>query len=446
MNTPSPFFPGTGTYGGMFTDALIAQRSVEKYVVKTYPQFNLYNKLIDALGTPALEHVGNRLFDMYAKGNTYPSASVATRTLQPNGTLNITWDDSNFEAIVPGNAVVSTTGTIALVDSTTPGTATLSFFYSEAGDTAFVSGDFAVGTQVSDRGDVGNIQNSGSKQRVMERPYRNQNIVDLVRNTAEMNMDELNTLTYITNINGTPYYAQNAVLEMLERTAKQKYTRTVDGVFKNDPRTPMGMGFRNQIRTQGGIYRAMTSALDEDEFLALIDQIIANGGTNGNEFLIICGSSYAGYFQRFMKTYLVTAGDTNTFGGVSIKGINVMDYWYIGKHFRLMVDPSMDNSAMFPGESTALPGVLKRSHAAFIFDTSRVLTEQGSEPFMKKKYFGPAGADMWVTPINGLVNIQNNTLSVVPTHAGLNGKVEVLYNCTTQLTNPAAHAFHYLSV
>lgn len=449
MNTPSPFFPGTGSYGGMFTDALIAQRSVEKYVVKTYPQFNLYNKIIEALGgEPTLVQVGNRLFDMYNKGNTYPAASIATRVIEPNGTLNITWDDANFEAIVQGNAVECSTGVLAIVSFTNPGTANLKFYFSPAGDTAFTSDDFLVGTLASDRGDVGNIQNRASKQRVIERPFRNQNIVDLVTNTEELSMDEMNQLTYITNINGTPYYAQNAVLNMLERTAKQKYVRTLEGQFNNDPRTPMGMGFTNQIRTQGGTYVAMTAALDEDFFLSFIDQQIANGATPGTEIMIVAGSSWLGYFQRFMKPYIVTAGNTNTVGGVEVKGIDITNYYYSGRHYRVICDPSMDNPQMWPsGTSTALPGVLKKSHSAYFFDTSRVQTEQGSEAFIKKYWFGSAGADMFMTPINGLVSIKNNTLALTSaTNSTLSGKMEVVYNCTTQLTNPAAHGYMYLSV
>jgi hypothetical protein len=449
MTTPSSFYNGLAPYGQMFTDALIAQRSVEKYVVKTYPQYNIYNRIIELLGgEPTLVHVGNRLFDMYNKGNTFPAASIATRTLQPNGQLIIEWDDANFNAIVPGNAVSSaSTGVLAIVSNVFPGQATLTFFYSPAGDTAFTSSDFVLGTTASDRGDVGNIQSSGSKQRVIEKPFRNQNIVDLVRNTAELTMDEMNQLTYITNINGTPYYAQNQVIEMLERTAKQKYTRTLDGEFVNDPRTPMGMGLKNQIRTQGGLYYPLATALDEDAWQSFIEQYVAMGSSTGDELLVIGGSSFLAHFQKFMRSYLVTAGDTNTFGGVSVKGLDFENYWYIGRHLRVMYDPSMDNNQMWNNDtSTVLPGILKKSHSAFVFNTSKVQTEQGLEPFIKKYYFGPTGADMWMTSIPGMVSIDPmNRISFQPTNSSLSGKVEVVYNCTTQLTNPAAHGYIYLS-
>lgn len=448
MTTPSSFYPGSAPIGQMFTDVLIAQRSVEKYVVKTYPHFNLYNKIIDALGgQPALSHQGNRLFEMYHKGNTYPAASIARRTVS-GAYLILEWDDVNFMSLIPGNAVESVdTDVLGLVVETQPGWAKIGFYYSSVtGTTAFTSSDFPAGSTVSDRGDVSNIQSSGSKQRIVRRPYRNLNIVDLVRVTSELGFDEMNQLTYVTNMNGQPYYAMNQVLEDMEYASMIKYVRTTEGVFKNDPKYPMGGGFKWQISAQGGTMYPLSAAVTESDFKNLITRMILNGGTIGSELLMVAGTSFLSYFQSFMAQYIVTAGDTNTFGGASVKGIDITNYYYMGKHIRIICDPTRDNPNVFKNEtSSVLPGTLLSSHSAYVFDTSKVQTESGLEPFIKKYYFGPQGADMWMTPVNGLVTIQNGIASIA-TNSTLSAKQEIVYNCTTQLTNPAAHAYIYLSI
>jgi hypothetical protein len=154
-------------------------------------------------------------------------------------------------------------------------------------------------------------------------------------------------------------------------------------------------------------------------------------------------SSFIGAFQRNVATPLLTyAGTTNTIGGVTVKGINAKMYAYNDKTLKLISNPLFNNNQAYPGVSSILPGVLLKSHSAFFFDTSRVQTQQGTVPFLRKYYFGVS--DMFLSKINGLVDLENKVASF-PSNSSLSAKQEVVYSCTTQLMNPAAHGWMYLA-
>lgn len=428
----------------MFTDIMIDKRQVEPFVIKQFPRFNLYNKIAEALGEGELRRSGQRIFDIYRTGNDFPAAMIGARAATPNGkTLTLTWEDINFKSLIPGNAIESAdTGTWGLVRSTQPGSAIVDFLYSPASNTGFVSTDFAVGTMASDRGDVSDVQNSGSKERLVFKPNRSQNVIGLYRHTADLNYDELHTLTFIENEKGQPYYASVGVMDNLEYVAKMQMVRTIDSPRIIDDFRPVGGGFKWQIQNQGGTYFPISSAIDEATFQTFIDQMIANGGSLSAELLMIAGSSFIGYFQRFMKEYIVTAGVNNTVGGVKVKGIDVTEYIYNGRHIKLICDPMMDNNQIWNNAySTVVPGALMRSHSAFVFDTAPVQTKQGTVPFMYKYYFG--NTHMFMSKVNGLITIEGG-IAQIATNSTLNGKLEIVYNCTTQLMNPAACGYIFL--
>jgi hypothetical protein len=89
-----------------------------------------------------------------------------------------------------------------------------------------------------------------------------------------------------------------------------------------------------------------------------------------------------------------------------------------------------------------LPGVLKKSHSAFFFDTSRVKTIQGTMPFLRKYYFG--ASDVIMSKINGLIDMEGKVVQY-GSNSSLSARQEVVYNCTTQLMNPAAHGYMFLA-
>jgi len=119
-------------------------------------------------------------------------------------------------------------------------------------------------------------------------------------------------------------------------------------------------------------------------------------------------------------------------------------YAFIGKKIKLIIDPLMDNPEVWNRQySTILPGVLLRSHSAFIFDTSPARVDGGgTRPFICKYYYGIA--DYFMNKVNGLVTLENG-LPTVATNSSLASKLEIVYNCTTQLMNPAAHAYVFLT-
>jgi len=446
MSTQSGFFPGNESYNQLFTDIAIDKRQVEAFVVQQYPQLSLFNKLSSALGSPEVVKSGQRKFEIYRKGNPFPAQPISSKVTNADGTITVNWSDPNFGSIRMGNAVEASTGVYGLVVGKANGQVTLQFMYSPvSGVTAFVAADFAANTVATDRGDVSNTQNSGSKERVIVKPFQTYNVIGLYRDTAELTMDEMNTLTFISNVNGTPYYALTQTMDMLERAAMIQEVRTISAPrYENaNSNQYIGGGFEWQISNQGGTVMPIYEEVNATLVQSMIDQMIANNGTVGDEILVVAGSSWIGAFQRNVATPLLTyTGTSNTIGGVAVKGINAKTYAYNDKTLKIISNPLFNNNQAYPGVSSILPGVLLKSHSAFFFDTSRVQTQQGTVPFLRKYYFGVS--DMFLSKINGLVDLENKVASF-PSNSSLSAKQEVVYSCTTQLMNPAAHGWMYLA-
>lgn len=445
MSTPSNFFPGNESYNQLFTDIAIDKRQVEQFVVQQFPQLSFFNKLSSALGSAEVVKSGQRKFEIYRRGNPYPAATVANKVSNADGTITLYWDDPNFDSLRKGNAIASTSGAWGLVLENPNGSARVQFLYSPIGSAGFVAGDFAKGSVATDRGDVSQNQNSGSKERIIFKPFQTYNVIGLYRDTAELTMDEMNTLTFIANVNGTPYYALTQTMDMLERAAMIQEVRTISAPRIEKPETDqyVGGGFEWQIKNQGGVWFPIYEEVNPTALQSMIDQLISNNGMVGDEILVVAGSSWVGAFQRNVALDLVQyPGIQNTIGGVTVKGINAMTYGYNGKTLKIVINPLFNNSQAYPEVSTILNGTLLKSHSAFFFDTSRVQTQQGSVPFLRKYYFG--AADMFMSKLNGLVDMDGK-VTQYPTNSSLSARQEIVYSCTTQLMNPAAHGYMYLA-
>jgi len=443
MSAPSNFYPGTSSYNQMFTDILVDKRMVEPFVIEQFPQLTMFNKLTNALGSAELVKSGQRKFEIYRRGNPYPAASIASKTTNADGTITVNWDDPTFASLRVGNAVEASTGVWGIVQAKGAGFARLKFFYSPSGGASFGAADFAQNTQASDRGDISNTANSGSKERIIFKPFQTYNVVGQLRDTAELTMDEMNTTTFIANVNGTPYYALTAVMDMLERVAMYQEVRTISAPRVEAGDEIIGGGFEWQIQNQGGTWFPIYQQVDATLLQSMIDQMVANNGQMGDEILVVAGSSWVGSFQRNVAKDLIQfPGVENTIGGVAVEGINAMKYAYNGKTLKIVTNPLFNNSQAYPAVSSVLPGILKKSHSAFFFDTSRVKTIQGTMPFLRKYYFG--ASDVIMSKINGLIDMDGKVVQY-GTNSSLSAKQEMVYNCTTQLMNPAAHGYMFLA-
>lgn len=429
----------------VFANYGINDRQVEPLVPKLAPAFqrSVISAIAEQIGKPQLVSAKTPIFQIYRQPNDWPAATIADRSAVGTD-LVLTWSDPSFQAIRVGNMVQAKSGALGIVKSKSAGTATIGFLSNPNGSTAFGASDFVIGQLASDRGDVTDRDNRSSKETLFTLPVPYQNIVTSMSDTATINFAEANQYTYLKNINGTQYYALSKVSQMLGRMQQTYSARMVADVPANfDTATPVGGSLIWQIKNQGGSTRAINAAITESEFNEAIQQYINNGGYASKEVIIVGGSSYIQDLQKnVFKQYVTTAGNNNVLGGKEVKGLNIMSYYYSGFTFHLIMDEFLNNPNIWH-PSDLFAGETARSKSAIWMNAAPVPTENGGTlPFVSDYYYGVP--DMIVTEVKGMTDMMGR-----PNKEGVSGKlsstVEVNWNKTTQLNNPAQCFYHYAS-
>lgn len=446
MATNSPFQNPNLPLVSIFSELGLNEREVESLIPKLAPAFqrSVISVIAEQIGKPRLIEAKTPIFEIYRQPNDWAAATIASRT-QSGTDLVLGWSDPNFQSIRVGNRVQAQSGAIGIVKSKDAGTATIGFFANSNGATAFnLSTDFLIGELASDRGNITDRDNRKQDiETFFTTPVNYKNIVGSYSDAVTINASEAKQYTYVKEMGGKNYYALAKVTQMLGRM-QQTYSLNMitDAPAVFNSATPQGGSLIWQIKNQGGTARSFSTELTERELNESIDQYINTGGYAGNELVVVCGTGYLGQLQRnVFKQYVTTAGTTNVLGGSSVKGIDIVEYAYNGMHLKFVVDPILNNPNMF-GQSQLFAGS-QRSYSAMWLNPQPTPTEQGGTmPFVSDYYY--ISPDMIVTEINGMTDMQGN-----PVKKGVNGslssRVEVNWNKTTQLSNPAQAMYHYAS-
>lgn len=420
----------------------IGEKQVENLVPKLSPAFSrpVLSIITDQLmGGTQKRKSAQRKFTIYRQENDYPSATIQNRA--SNGAaLVLTFTDSTFASIVPGNMVKSVSGCLGKVETIDQGSMVVTFFANPNGNTAFVSADFAANEMVSDRGTIGNTINRVNPINVFSLPDATYNMVSQMDAGCFLTFDEMQTKTYLKNSKGTQYYAYQKDKQTLERLYQQYITRTYDNVPVNLSQTePVGASLLNQILTMGGGQTTLgaSSTFTEAQLQAAIQEYTASGGFTTDEILVVGGSQYVANWQKALANYVVQSGNRNTLGGETVNGINIMEYGFQGLHFKVAVDKILDNQRMWGTTN----GFSTRSNSAIWAAVQKVETENGElAPFACAYYLGETD-DIKRTVIEGMIDENGNSV-----RKGNNGQkgvsIQYTWDKTDQLMNPRTCWYH----
>lgn len=445
--SPTTTFPNLSIpQVSVFTQYGINERQVEPLVPLLYPVWTgVISKLMNHMGKPQLVESATRTFEIYRKPNTWGAATISARN-QVGSSLVLTFSDPTFQFFPVGNTVISKSGALGIVKTASAGTVTIDFFLNPNGNTAFVSSDFVVGEMASDNGDVTNPYNRQSKQSRYTMPVQYKNIVGSVSDTCQIFSEDVKQRTYLQAVNGKQYYATNKLTETLARMQQLEAVRMYRNIPANfDPSAPVGATIINQILTMGGGQRPVpVNGITESEFQSAIKQYELQGGYNSDEILIIAGSGYLGDLQNnVFKGLVQTAGTNSVLADAAKKaGLNIFTYGYLGHSITLVHEPLFNNPNFF-NQSSVFAGETTMTHAAIWINPAMVKTEQGiMMPFAQEYYY--TAKDMIVTEINGLTDSNGNPVKT-GTNPSLSSNVEINWNKTTQLSNPAGCFYHYVT-
>lgn len=154
------------------------------------------------------------------------------------------------------------------------------------------------------------------------------------------------------------------------------------------------MGLKDSIQDaqRGGVYQALTGAMTQAQFESWIGRIADRKNSSKYKVTIGCGRGFLRWIQSFTTPFIQFAGNRNTFGGDSVKGIDTYVFSVNGIEVELIMIPLFNDRDQFPALSTisGLGQFTRMQYTAIAFDTDMYESVGGGAmlPAMEKTYFG----------------------------------------------------------
>lgn len=274
--------------------------------------------------------------------------------------------------------------------------------------TTFISGH-VVGVY----GNASQSKGSVGRESIYNIPSTRYNYTQIMRDTASMFRRDMVGTWFTTEAGGM--WSTTQINQTLINAKRQEETSAYWGsraiINGLDPSDPNAVTFTGGIRwsiiNEGGMYIPLTAEIDEQTWQEGILEFADRRGISTNQVIGLMGTDFYATLQRgTTKQYITTAGDTNTFGGVKVEGLNVQQYAYAGVNIKFVVwdgfqDPTWDRVI------STLTGRKKFSHSCLLIDASPVSSPAGGTmPVIVNTYFGPS--EYMGGFLNGFVEAQQN--------------------------------------
>lgn len=169
------------------------------------------------------------------------------------------------------------------------------------------------------------------------------------------------------------------------------------------------MGLKQAIKDpdRGGEYVASANLLTENNFISWIGRIADRRTSVDTEIPIFMGREALKRIQQFstLTNAIQFAGQENTFGGATVKGLDIHNYSIAGIHCKLIMAPILNDKDRYPDPST-IPGAqgTRMQHTMIALDLSYYDAVDGSGqiPAMENCYFGPNELEYGYMPGMGM--------------------------------------------
>lgn len=348
--------------------------------------------------------------------NLAVAAKIASNA-QVGANLQVNFVDTTYDNFRIGDLVMDSERIKAKVVSHVPGQITI-----EPSGTALVAAThFIAGATAKQLSDASVKRASHGKESLYVTPAKDFNYPTLQRDTAFIARSDMNS-TYTRYKGEYWWYAQEeAMLQRLARSIEQGW------VF-NDRFT--GTGAQGQYYTNGGLvwsiqnrngtYVKSPNIVDEGIFQDLIYQIGVKRAAGSQNLVLLAGRAAMMEIQKFINEIGKFSGQQNTFGGMSVKGLNYNMYAIGGVNVSFFYFPLLDNPKWNP-EPCTLPGATgtRGSNSFFLVDTTPMPVEGGGNVpsievfhFQKEMYYGhikglaAAGADVsdYMNPADSVIS------------------------------------------
>lgn len=190
------------------------------------------------------------------------------------------------------------------------------------------------------------------------------------------------------------YSAQDMI--MMQRIARAMEHRSLFsymGTSTTGGTTNHTMGLKASIKdpNRGGVYKSLANLPTQADFENFINEIADRQNAADVEINMLVGRGLLNRIQGFTSQYIQYAGQANTFGGTSVKGLDVRQYDINGVHVNLIHAPILNDRSRFP-QTSSIAGAgnfTRMQYTGIVLDiNSYDAVGGGSLPAMEKVYFG----------------------------------------------------------
>ena len=357
--------------------------------------YNVLDKIIGQ-GAKSRQIVGlDGKFQKPIMGRSQVQAQVLS-TVAVGTDLRVNWTDPTYDNFRNTQIVTDTTAAMSkgrviehgpgyIIMSPAPGVA--------AWDVAvhFLAGSEALGMWMAaiNRG-------SSGVESLYEYPVYVENQTGIIRESVQLFRRDM-AQTWV-KYNGKFWYSAQDELTM------QRWARTLEynalwseygTIGTGNSAVNFGMGLKAAIKDplRGGEYMALTNAMTQENFENWIGRIADRGTSANTEINLLVGRGWLNQLQSFTTPYIQFVGKSNTFGGESVKGLDVREYSINGINAKFVMMPLLNDKEKFPTTSSISgvnPNYTRMQYTAIAIDTTAYPSVGGGMlPAMEKCYFGP---------------------------------------------------------
>lgn len=236
---------------------------------------------------------------------------------------------------------------------------------------------------------------SGGKSSLYEYPNYVSNQTAILRETVEIFRRDMSK-TYATFQGDFWYSAQDQLA--VRRFARQQEQRDFFSKYKTisgssvegDVNFNGGLKWAITDPERGGVYKPLTNVMTIADFEDFIGQISDRKATTSNEIPLLMGRSALRQLQSFTSDFIKYAGKTNTFGGDSVKGLDVYEYTVQGVNCKFIMAPILNDVDSYPMTSSisGIQGTRMQNTIIALDDSDFDVVGGGTAPAMERIYFG----------------------------------------------------------
>lgn len=344
-------------------------------------------------------------------GKSGITAQIAS-TAQAGLNLTVNFSDPTFQLFRVGNNIFDVSRNQGRVVSTAPGTLVIEPTAKTA--TLTTGTQFVAGGLAKDGWDVSVNRGSTGKTSLFENPAYDYNYTSIMRDSQTLFRRDM--VSSYPMFKGKYWYT--AQDEMMVRRWARGYEYKSWFSWRGQA-AASGGGTKNEngglewaIKNRGGVVATLANnptKLDFENFI----MDVKNRQTSGNvELTLLMGSGALRNIQtNFTQNFIQYAGNTNTFGGVSVQGLDVKKYNIAGVSCNFIECPLFNDEQIFP-EASTIGGVIgtKMSNTIVAIDQSAYpVIGGGMAPAIEKIHFGSKEIIYGYTP--GIIGVDGSNPS-----------------------------------